>query len=78
MLVVTCNHLVKPTGKLLIVFFVTDGTNGNIEVMGYCDADWAEDMDECKSTSGYMIKVNGNVVSWQTKKQSTVALSSAE
>jgi hypothetical protein len=31
-----------------------------------------------KSTTGYCIFVNGNLVSWGTKKQATVALSSTE
>ena len=36
------------------------------------------DLDERKSTTGYIIKVNDCVVSWVSKKQSTVALSTAE
>jgi len=43
----------------------------------FADADWAGDVDR-KSTSGYLIKLNDCLVSWCTKKQDTVALSSAE
>jgi hypothetical protein len=53
-------------------------TNNNLEITTYSDADWGGDLDERKSTTGYIVLVNGNVVSWASKKQATVALSSAE
>jgi hypothetical protein len=52
--------------------------NKNISVVGYSDADWANDLDDRKSISGYIFKVNGNTVSWSCKKQKVVALSSTE
>ena len=45
---------------------------------GFCDADWAGDVDKRKSTSGYCFLLNGTAISWTSKRQSTVALSSAE
>ena len=48
------------------------------DVLGYSDADWAGDMDDRKSTSGYMFQIAGGPVSWRSKKQDTVALSTAE
>ena len=47
------------------------------ECTGYSDADWAGDIDDRKSTSGYMFKIAGASVSWRSKKQSCVALSTA-
>ena len=47
-------------------------------IQAYSDADWAGDQDDRKSTTGYVILLNGSVVSWVSKKQSTIALSSAE
>ena len=44
----------------------------------YCDSDWAQCLDTRKSTSGYVIMLNGAAVSWISKRQPTVALSSAE
>ena len=48
------------------------------EVIGYSDVDWAGDINDRKSTSGYIFKLNGGAVSWRSKKQSCVALSTAE
>lgn len=44
----------------------------------FSDADWASDVDGRRSTTGYLVMVNGNLVSWSSKKQPTVALSTAE
>ena len=51
--------------------------NGNI-LIGYSDADWAGDKDTRQSTSGYCFLLAGAVVSWASKKQTFVALSSTE
>lgn len=48
------------------------------ECVGYSDADWAGNLDDRRSTSGYIFKINGAAVSWRSKKQSCVALSTAE
>ena len=50
----------------------------NIVLSGYCDSDWGGDKNDHKSTTGYTVFVNDNIVSWNTKKQATVALSTAE
>lgn len=44
----------------------------------YVDSDWAGDLNDRKSVSGYLFKVYGNTVSWITRKQNCVALSSTE
>jgi hypothetical protein len=49
-----------------------------LEVLAYCDADWGGDLLDRKSTTGYCIFINNNLVSWNVKKQPTVALSTAE
>lgn len=43
-----------------------------------CDADWASNRVDRKSMSGGLTMVNGNIVNWTSKKQSTVALSLTE
>ena len=51
---------------------------GDLRLTGYSDADWASDKDECKSTSGYAFILGGGAVSWCSKKQSCIALSTME
>ena len=48
-----------------------------IELSGHCDADWAKDTDR-KSITGWIVKVNGDPISWKCGKQGSVALSSCE
>lgn len=50
------------------------------ELMGFSDADWANDPEDRKSTTGYCFSLNkdGAIVSWKTRKQPTVALSTCE
>ena len=52
--------------------------SGDSDVLAYSDADWAGDVDDRKSTSGYMFQIAGGPVSWKSRKQDTVALSTAE
>ncbi|KAK2967357.1 hypothetical protein RJ640_026371 [Escallonia rubra] len=47
-------------------------------IEGYTDADWAGDQLNMKSTSGYLIFVEGNLVTWRSKKHKVVTRSSAE
>ena len=49
-----------------------------MDFIGYSDADLAGDLDDRRSTSGYLFKLSGAAVSWRSKKQSCVALSTAE
>ena len=53
-----------------------DSTNSTIIV--YADADFASDTTDRKSMLGYVIKYNENIVSWKSKKQKTIALSTTE
>lgn len=48
------------------------------QLVGYADADWAGDVLDRKSTSGYVFKYRGGTISWCSRKQSSVALSSTE
>jgi hypothetical protein len=48
------------------------------ELEAFCDADWAGCPDTFRSTSGYVFRLNGAAISWSSKRQSTVALSTAE
>lgn len=47
-------------------------------VEAYADADWGNDPNDRRSVSGYIVKLFGSTVTWATKKQSSVALSTTE
>ena len=54
-------------------------SNGNSAISRFCDADWASSSDR-HSISGYIFQMNetGGYVSWKSKKQKTIALSTCE
>lgn len=45
---------------------------------GYVDADWGNNKEDRRSFTGFVFRFNGGPVSWESKKQRTVALSSTE
>jgi hypothetical protein len=49
--------------------------SGSLEIRGYLDADYAEDQDDKKSTSGYVFTLAGGAILWRSYKQSIVASS---
>ncbi|CAM8989629.1 unnamed protein product [Rhodiola kirilowii] len=50
----------------------------NPHLVGYCDADWAGNAEDRKSTSGGCFFLGNNLVSWFSKKQNSISLSTAE
>lgn len=51
---------------------------GNEKLIGYTDSDYAGDQDDRKSTSGYVFMMSSGAVSWSSKKQPVVTLSTTE
>ena len=47
-------------------------------LIGYTDSDWACDQDDRKSTSGACQFLGASLVSWSSKKQNCISLSTAE
>ena len=52
--------------------------NSNENLVGYCDADWAGCIDDMKTTSGGCFFLENNLISWLSKKQNFVSLSTAK
>ncbi len=51
---------------------------GSNELVGYSDADWAGDLNDRHSTTGNLFMMAGGVLTWLSKKQPVVALSTVE
>ncbi|CAI7885746.1 unnamed protein product [Closterium sp. NIES-54] len=51
---------------------------GPVVLQGYTDADWAGDPSTRQRTSGYVFTLVGGAISWQSKRQNLIALSSTE
>jgi hypothetical protein len=49
-----------------------------VDVSAYADADWANSKKDRKSITGWVAKLNGDPISWSSKKQRVVALSTCE
>ena len=50
----------------------------NDVLAGYSDANWARNANDRKSTLGGCFYVGNNLVSWMSKKQNSISLSTAE
>ncbi|XP_074326671.1 secreted RxLR effector protein 161-like [Apium graveolens] len=48
------------------------------KLVGYCDSDWAGDIDDRKSTTEYVFFIGDTSFSWSSKKQPIVTLSTCE
>ncbi|CAK1591319.1 unnamed protein product [Parnassius mnemosyne] len=62
------------TKKLKLCYLKDDSK----EITGYCDADWATDPQDRRSCTGYTFIFQNASISWNSCKQQTVALSTAE
>ena len=63
----------KSTQTLSLLYKNTDST-----LTCYADADWAGDCDNRHSTTGNLFLLSESAISWSSKKQSVIALSTAE
>ncbi|XP_073049031.1 secreted RxLR effector protein 161-like [Primulina eburnea] len=63
-------------GTINLGLWYTHETNSNL--VGFSDADWAGDIDDRKSTSGGCFYLGNNLISWHSRKQNCVSLSTAE
>lgn len=54
------------------------GSDPDLEVQGYSDADWGADERDSKSITGYCYLIGGGAVTWSAKKQPSVARSTQQ
>jgi len=44
------------------------GATPSKEVFGYCDADWGGDLEDKRSTTGFVFMIGGGAISWSSKR----------
>ena len=54
------------------------GPDRVINVHGFVDADWVRDLDHRRSTSGCVFNLFGGAISWMSKRQVVIALSTTK
>jgi len=69
-------HYLRGTSHYKLEFQAEDTLTGEPEV--YVDSDWAGDWTDRKSISGFAIVMDEGTVSWGSKKQMSVSLSTVE
>ena len=60
------------------LWYAVGGPDSGFTLRGWCDSDWGGNPDSRCSTTGYVFTFGFGAVSWISKKQPTVALSSTE
>jgi hypothetical protein len=70
-----CLRYIRGTTDLCLMF---DATGSNRVAMGYADSDWGGCLDTRRSTTGYVFETYGGVVSWKSRRQPSVALSTTQ
>jgi len=68
-------HYLKATKTLALSFSYE---LRDAQLVGFSDSDWEGDRNDRKSTAGYVFTIGGTGISWKSKKQPVVALSSTE
>jgi hypothetical protein len=68
-------HYIQGTLKYGLMFSA-DGANPTLT--GYSDADWGGYVSTRRSTTGYVFQIQGNTVSWCSKRQACVSRSTTE
>ena len=66
------------TKKKVLVYKILELKDNKWELRAFCDSDWAGDADDRKSITGFCILLNGCLISWKSRGQKTVTLSSSE
>jgi histone deacetylase 1/2 len=56
----------------------TGAVNNAVTIKAYCDADWAGEVIQRRSTTGFIVYLGMCPISWQSKKQGSVSRSSTE
>lgn len=68
----------KHTKGMGIHYTEPDNPGGKIDIIAFCDSDWAGCPDTRRSTIGFVVMLSGGPVTWKSTLKKTLALSSCE
>ncbi|XP_015934771.1 uncharacterized mitochondrial protein AtMg00810-like [Arachis duranensis] len=71
-------RLLYLTNTRLDIVYAIGQLNNDLKLTGFADADWTTCTDTRKSITGHCFYLGSSLISWKSKKQSTVARSSSE
>jgi hypothetical protein len=60
------------------IVFPSSDKEREFDLVGYTDSNWCGDKDDRKSTAGYIFQIGGASISWSSRKEPVVALSTCE
>ena len=77
---ITVNHVLRYIKGSIHKKLTFTKSRSNMKLIGLSDSDWASCKEDRRSTTGYVFYLNsdGPAISWKSRKQPTVALSSCE
>uniref|UniRef100_A0A803PVT3 Mitochondrial protein n=1 Tax=Cannabis sativa TaxID=3483 RepID=A0A803PVT3_CANSA len=52
--------------------------SASLDLKAFCDADWATDCNDRRSTSGFAVFLGSTLITWKSKKQHTILGSSTQ
>jgi hypothetical protein len=55
-----------------------DSAHARNVLWGWVDSDWAADVETRHSHTGYIVMLNGGAISWKSRRQDSVSLSTSE
>ncbi|XP_053575183.1 uncharacterized protein LOC128664373 [Bombina bombina] len=73
----TAKHVMRYSKRTIDYELCYRKCSENLKLEVYSDADWASDVNDRRSMTGYCFSLtkNGPLIAWKSKKQPTVALS---
>ncbi|XP_048261112.1 uncharacterized protein LOC110119240 isoform X2 [Bombus terrestris] len=73
-------HVPVSKANLILVTKVAPTEKRNIseDLTGYVNSDWRGDINDRKSRTGFVFKLSNGVISWESRKQESVATSNTE
>ena len=72
--IVVAKHVMRYLKGTLDCGLIHDGDH-DFTLSGYTDSDWAGSASDRKTTSGCCFSLGSTMISWQSRKQSSIALS---